>query len=141
MVRRIDLSYPGDREPRGALQVDVNVQGTALRLLVTHLGLTARERAWQIQQLLKVLRPKAAGMVILLGDFNAWWPHAAPLRSLRRHFDAQQARRTFPSNFPVLALDRIWVCPARAATEVTTHRSPIARVASDHLPLVARIRL
>jgi len=44
-----------------------------------------------------------------------------------------------PSRLPVFALDRIWMHPAERLLDVTVHRSTFARVASDHLPLVARI--
>jgi hypothetical protein len=38
---------------------------------------------------------------------------------------------------PMLPLDRIYVAGAGALGEVSVHRSPLARLASDHLPLVA----
>lgn len=65
------------------------------------------------------------------------WGHA--LRMLVTHFRAAPAQRTFPSRLPVFALDRIWMHPADRLIDVTVHRSTRARVASDHLPLVARI--
>jgi hypothetical protein len=41
---------------------------------------------------------------------------------------------TFPSQFPLFALDRIWVRPRTALRALDTYRrSPLARVASDHL--------
>ena len=48
---------------------------------------------------------------------------------------------TFPAAFPVFALDRIWVNPRGALTALAAHASPSARVASDHLPVTADIRL
>ena len=61
------------------------------------------------------------------------------LRMLVTHFRAALALRTFPSRFPVFALDRIWMHPADRLPDVHVHRSMFARVGSDHLPLVARI--
>jgi endonuclease/exonuclease/phosphatase family metal-dependent hydrolase len=48
--------------------------------------------------------------------------------------------RSFPAARPILALDRVY---ARGATieSVTAHESAAARRASDHLPVVARLRL
>ena len=46
-VRRLDLSVPG-REPRGAIDVDLDVNGAPLRVLVTHFGLKAFERREQL---------------------------------------------------------------------------------------------
>jgi len=36
----------------------------------------------------------------------------------------------------VLKLDRIWAHPASALQSLRAHRSALARVASDHLPLL-----
>ena len=38
-----------------------------------------------------------------------------------------------------LSLDRVWTHPASMLKKIEVHRSPLARVASDHLPLVATI--
>ena len=50
-------------------------------------------------------------------------------------------RRTHPAVFPVFALDRIYWDLDLEGEELRAHRSPLARVASDHLPLVARLTL
>ena len=47
--------------------------------------------------------------------------------------------RSFPVLRPLLALDRIWVHPPGALRAVAAHRSPLARRASDHLPVVAEL--
>jgi endonuclease/exonuclease/phosphatase family metal-dependent hydrolase len=39
----------------------------------------------------------------------------------------------------VFALDRIWVSPRGSVRRLVRHSTPLARVASDHLPLVADI--
>jgi len=142
--RALDLSF-GKREARGALDVDVQTSfdagagtATALRIVATHLGLSARERRAQIRALIAAFdTPRMP--VLLMGDINEWfvWGHA--LRMLVTHFQAAPAPRTFPSRFPVFALDRIWMHPANRLLGVHVHRSMLARVASDHLPLVASI--
>jgi len=55
------------------------------------------------------------------------------------YFRAAPESRRFPSRLPVFALDRIWMHPADRLLDGQLHRSMPARVASDHLPLVARI--
>ncbi|MDB5729221.1 MAG: endonuclease, partial [Noviherbaspirillum sp.] len=45
----------------------------------------------------------------------------------------------FPSFMPVFALDRIWIRPRHRLVHVEVHRTALARVASDHLPLIAHI--
>ena len=52
---------------------------------------------------------------------------------------AAPAPRTFPSRWPLFALDRIWISPRQRLLQVQVHRTALSRVASDHLPLVAHI--
>jgi len=136
-LRTIDLSQPG-REPRGAIDVEVQWGATRVRLVATHLGLEPRERSAQCRLLLERLTAQHdADVSLLLGDFNEWWVPSRLLAKLHRHFGRARAVRTFPSPLPLLALDRIWVKPASALRSVRAHRSRRARIASDHLPLRA----
>ena len=48
---------------------------------------------------------------------------------------------SFPARLPMLPLDRILAWPKPLVSEVEVHDSPLARVASDHLPLTARLHL
>lgn len=136
-ARSVDLSF-GAREPRGALDADLICHGHPLRVVATHLGLSLAERRHQIARLLEVFDTDAMP-VILLGDINEWFAWGRSLRWLVSHFQAVPAPPTFPSRWPVLALDRIWIRPRQRLLHVHVHASPLARVASDHLPLVARI--
>jgi len=139
-IEKHDLSVPG-REPRGALDVALaGPERVRLRIVSTHLGLSARERRWQTLRILELLsRDVEGGPLVLAGDFNAWWPWSGTLRTLRRHFGRSAAPATFPARFPVLALDRILTRPSDLVVERRVHRSALARAASDHLPLVADI--
>lgn len=131
----LDLSVPG-REPRGALDALLGSAGGTLRLLATHLGLCPYERRAQIRRLLA--RPRgAASATVLLGDLNEWFLWGRPLHWLRARFGRTPAPATFPARRPLLALDRIWVEPRALLRELRPHASPLARVASDHLPLRA----
>ncbi len=137
-IRRLDLSLPG-REPRGAIDVDLDVEGIHLRVIVTHLGLRPGERRFQVKRLLDVLSLEAGVLTVVMGDINEWLPGSRPLRWLHRRLGRAPALRTFPSLLPVLALDRIWVWPMKALTAIDVHGSAAARIASDHLPLKATI--
>lgn len=144
-VRHIDLSVKG-REPRGAidaqLQCDAIEAGTfALRVIATHLGLLPSERRAQVRRLLTALAEVPAQPTILLGDVNEWFLWGRPLRWLHAYFERTPHVSTFPSRYPVLALDRIWTSPRAHLVAVSSHRSPLARLASDHLPLLAQMRL
>ncbi|MCK8601276.1 endonuclease/exonuclease/phosphatase family protein [Desulfoferrobacter suflitae] len=135
-VRRVDLSVH-KREPRGALDVDLEIHGTTVRFIVTHLGLSIRERNRQFRQLQGLLDVNGGEMQVVMGDFNEWYPFSRPIAWLNRHFGRPPVRLTFPSCFPLLPLDRIWVRPRAAVTEVKIHVTPMSRVASDHLPISA----
>lgn len=138
-VARVDLGVSG-REPRGALDVRLDSGGAMLRVVATHLGLRPGERRLQARRLLdRIGDPRMP--VVLMGDLNEWFLWGQPLRWLRRHFGPTPAPATFPAHWPVFALDRIWIEPAGALADVRAVAGPLARAASDHLPLRAELRL
>ncbi len=141
-ARTIDLSV-GDYEPRGAIDADLLVGERVLRVLATHVGLRLAERRRQVGRLLAALgetpasdRP-APHAVLLMGDLNEWRGRRGCLRTLDRWLGPGVAPRTFPSWMPVLPLDRIYAMGPAVLRDVLVYRSPLARLASDHLPLVA----
>lgn len=136
-VRNIDLAFRG-REPRGALDADIECRRHLVRVVATHLGLRASERSHQVERLLQAF-DTGVMPVILLGDLNEWLLWGRPLRRLRTHFLRGRAPATFPTRWPLFALDRIWIHPGSCLRAVSVHRSALARVASDHFPLLARI--
>lgn len=136
-TRTIDLSF-GSREPRGALDADLNCHGHPLRIIATHLGLRPAERRHQIRLLLQAFDTDRMP-VILTGDLNEWFVWGRPLRWLTSHFEPVPAPPTFPSRLPLFALDRLWISPRHRLVQVRVHATQLARVASDHLPLIAHI--
>jgi len=136
-VRRHDLTVRG-REPRGALDVELSAGGQSVRVIVTHLGLSAAERRAQVQKLLLLIRgiPQDCP-VVMLGDINEWWPFGRPLRWLHHAMGKAPSGCSFPVWAPVLALDRLWCRPAGTLLAVEVHRSIRARAASDHFPVKA----
>jgi endonuclease/exonuclease/phosphatase family metal-dependent hydrolase len=140
-IRRVDLSLAG-REPRGALDVAVVWDGRRIRVVATHLGLRPGERREQVRRLLELFEGPGVDVAVLLGDLNEWLLWGRPLRWLRRRFSGSRggAPRTYPGRLPLLALDRIWVTPAEVLLGVQVHSTPLARRASDHLPLKAFLR-
>ena len=140
-VRRLDLSVRG-QEPRGALDVDLEIRGVPTRAIVTHFGLGVSERRFQAMRLLDMIdRYDDGRTTIVMGDFNEWFPLSRSLGWLRRRFGATPAPRTYPAFLPLLSLDRIWVGPPGALLAVETHHAGDARICSDHLPLRAQISL
>jgi endonuclease/exonuclease/phosphatase family metal-dependent hydrolase len=138
-VRLHDLSV-GRREPRGAIDVDIRLDGTQpVTVIATHLGLGERERRRQIDTLLAIL-PSTSTTTILLGDFNEWRTGSRNLRTLGRVFQHAPATPTFPARWPLFALDRIFMTGAGKIAALARHQSPLARLASDHLPIVAALQ-
>lgn len=139
-VHRHDLSFGKWLEPRGALDVELDVDGRALRVIATHLGLSRSERRFQWRQLLAAIAASPPDHpTIVLGDMNEWFPHSATLRDAHKILGKAIAPAEFPSFAPFLALTRIWVRPVQAIVSVEVHRTELSRRASDHLPLRAVI--
>ncbi|WP_250515514.1 endonuclease/exonuclease/phosphatase family protein [Caballeronia sp. INDeC2] len=136
-VRTLDLSFRS-REPRGALDADIDCGGEVWRVVATHLGLASSERRAQVEQVLQNFDTPALP-VILLGDLNEWFVYGRTLRRLVTHFHRASALRTFPTRYPLFALDRIWVHPGERLMRVDVHRTRLSRIASDHYPLIAHI--
>jgi endonuclease/exonuclease/phosphatase family metal-dependent hydrolase len=139
-VRRADISVPG-RESRGVLQLVLETTAATVSVLATHLGLSVRERRRQMARLALLLDESVSEVTVLLGDFNEWRPWGRSLRRLKRRFAPVWAPPTFPSRRPLLALDRIWVHPVHHLTSLQVFKGAQARMASDHLPLVADLSL
>ena len=132
-----DLSFP-EREPRRAICTDVQTPGGPLRVIATHLGLSARERHSQVVALLKMVGDLSM-TTVALGDFNDWLWAGSVRRQLGRVLPGYTRHRTFPSICPLLHLDRIYLWPQAALVASRTDRE--ARAISDHLPVITDIRM
>lgn len=139
-VDTLDLST-GRSEPRGAIDALLEADGKPLRVIATHLGLLPSDRRHQVRTLLARFAIAEHEFELLLGDLNEWLLWGRPLRWLRRRFAPTPAPATFPARRPCLALDRMWMHPRSALRQVARHASPLARIASDHLPLVGTLEL
>jgi endonuclease/exonuclease/phosphatase family metal-dependent hydrolase len=140
-VRLHDVSVLG-RQPRGVIDAEIACEGGKIRVLVTHLGLAVNERRRQAQALIKIIRERRDhyDLTLVLGDINEWRPRGFALYSLDSHLGKAPSLRTFPSFFPVFALDRIWVKPKGALMKISITSKGLARTASDHLPVLARVK-
>ena len=140
-VRRQGFTY-SRREPRNALDVELEVGGEPVRVIVTHLGLWPAERRYQVKKILHMIRETpTCERVVVLGDINEWLPYGRPLRWMHALFGRSPAERSFPARWPLVALDRVWVRPRHALLAIKAHRSPLARLASDHLPVKAIVSI
>ncbi|MGD9386208.1 MAG: endonuclease, partial [Thioalkalispiraceae bacterium] len=137
----LDLSYK-QREPRGAIDMSVSYKDSALRIIATHLGLLPSERRSQTRKLLDWIGAPAddpEDITLLIGDLNEWSLWGRPLRWLRSWFGSVKAPATYPTRWPLFALDRIWANPQLHIIDIKTHRSALAKIASDHYPIVATL--
>ena len=129
-------------EPRGALITDLDVGGRGLRVVGTHFGLLRRSRQAQARHLLDLLSGRDACPTLLMGDLNEWrGGPGSPLEILAEHFVPAPAVPSFPARYPLLALDRMMIAPRGRIADLQAHDTPLARKASDHLPLRARLAL
>lgn len=132
-------------EPRGALWVEVEIGEVRLNVFNTHLGLVPREQRLQAAALVSdqwLGHPGCKGPTLLAGDFNATSmtrPYQALVRKLadaQRLLGLKPSVKTFPSAFPAIRIDHCFVSPEIEIRAVSAPFSPLARIASDHLPLI-----
>jgi endonuclease/exonuclease/phosphatase family metal-dependent hydrolase len=141
-----DLSWK-TCEPRRLQRVDVTVNGAALHIYNVHLGTAILERRHQAQRLASIVSDRhVVGPKLVVGDFNEWMKGlATTLLSARlRSVDLKDflpRRRTYPGLFPLLHLDHIYYAGRVEVVAVELPRTRLALVASDHLPLVADVRV
>ncbi|MHB1188893.1 endonuclease/exonuclease/phosphatase family protein [Thiobacillus sp.] len=137
-------------EPRGVLWVAVDLHGREVQIINTHLGLSPRERVAQVEALLGsdwLAHEQCQEPVILCGDLNALPSSPACRRLGARLKDAQieakhhRPQATFSSRLPRMRIDHIFISPGLEVTGIEIPNSELARVASDHLPLIAEIRI
>ncbi|MBB5752358.1 endonuclease/exonuclease/phosphatase family protein [Prosthecomicrobium pneumaticum] len=145
LVKAASLPRPPGRlwEERGALWVEIDLGAARLQVVNTHFGLRDRERRMQAEVIMGpewFARPDMRPPAVLLGDFNSV-PDSAAYRRLTTDLrDAQRLierppRATFPTRFPLLRLDHVFLYGDIAVRDVTLLRSRTARIASDHVPL------
>jgi len=136
-------------ERRGLLHCEIDIPGAPVPLhcLCVHLALNERGRRLQIGALIERVRrlvPDDAP-VIIAGDFNDWRNLVGRRLSEALHLDEAfhghrgKPARSFPSAFPILRLDRIYV-RGFSVSHTEIHRGiPWSRI-SDHAALSARLR-
>jgi endonuclease/exonuclease/phosphatase family metal-dependent hydrolase len=137
--------------PRGMLWVEVDVGGVALQVLNTHLSILERERRLQVEALLEwVGRAMQRGPVVVAGDLNATRDSyvgralASVLQDVVEEEAASRARRpprTWSGRVPLVRIDHVFATEDLRALRVEVPRSRLARVASDHLPVVVDLEV
>lgn len=144
------IRFPVRLEPRGALWTEIVVGRARVQMITTHLGLVRRERGLQAAELCGhawLEDARCTDPAILAGDFNflsrsrAYRRVAAHLRDAQRLCRSGRSQPTFPARYPRFRIDYIFVSQSIQVERIEAVRTPGTRVASDHLPLVADLRI
>ena len=143
---QLDLSWQNS-ESRNSQRVEIDLGPGKVQIYNVHLGTALRERRYQAAKLATwVVDRRINAPKIVLGDFNEWARGLATdvlgqrLRSMD-HQPPVKRRRTYPGFFPLLHLDHIYYLGHVEIRKIDLPRTRLAKMASDHLPLVAEIRL
>lgn len=145
---RIDLTI-GRRKQRGLVKTRAHAkleQGTrSVVIFNLHLGLSGTERATQLERFLEC-QPFAHlhhdTPLIVGGDFNDVWASLGqrflePVGFVR----ACKLVPTFPAALPLRPLDGLWIRGGIKVISAHPVRTGLAKVASDHLPIVADLEV
>jgi endonuclease/exonuclease/phosphatase family metal-dependent hydrolase len=127
-------------EPRGAICAHLRVEGRSLYVVGMHLDLSGIRRLHQIEAVCAHLHGRK-GPAVVLGDFNEWSPRSRCFRAFADGWTVLAPGRSFPSQRPLAQLDRIVHSPGWRCEEARVHHSALASLASDHLPVTARLVL
>lgn len=130
---RIDL--PG-LEPRGAVAARIG----GLTVVGTHLGLLRSSRHEQMRTIRDWLAAGSLRRALVAGDFNEW-SEARGFGPWRDAFQVRRPGRSFHARRPLLRLDGFAAGHDVEVVAEGIHDAGEARVASDHLPVWADIRV
>ena len=135
-------------EHRGVQRVDVALEDDTLHFYNVHLGTSLMERRNQAARLATLVHDRrVTGPKLILGDFNEWARHLGATDLLAERLQSidlslhLSRRRTYPGFFPILHLDHIYYEGKVEVLKVTLPKDRMAKMASDHLPLVADLRI
>lgn len=134
-------------EPRGLLQLVLDILGRRLAFLNTHLdaaGPGDAERWSEVAEIESLMKPYRSLPLLLCGDFNGT-PESRVARKLNEWFDdtwalvGQGEGFTVPVEKPRRRIDYLWISRDKSLVPLRAWVPPSD--ASDHLPVVAEFRL
>ena len=137
-------------EPRGALWVEISVNGKKIQLINTHIGLRIIERQIQINHLLSnewLTHLNCKPPTIICGDFNTT-PHSPLYRKIAYTWQDVQTcnhngrpKNTWFPHYPLGRIDHIFVTPGLSVLKTNVPRTTLTKQASDHLPLIVDLAI
>jgi len=126
-------------EPRGAVMAELVIAGHALRIVGMHLDLSGLWRRRQVRAIIGHIRRRRRMPTVLMGDLNEWSLHGGCIREFAADHHVVASGRSYHSRRLVGCLDRIILTPDLHLVASGVHVSERARLASDHLPIWARL--
>ncbi len=132
-----EVLLPG-LEPRGAIVVDLTCKNEHWRVVAVHLGLVRRYRMLQKVAIREALGARPPRPTVIMGDFNEWSDNRGfePFSGFQVHAPGP----TFHAARPVAALDRFVISKGVKITDASVVQNALTRVASDHLPIRAKLK-
>jgi len=108
-----------------------------ISVLVTHMSVNAVDRAAQIPALLRHAQTQASPLMVM-GDLNADPVELKALTPFLRNAAGDDPHPTYPAEAPELSIDHIYLTKE---IEILTAAMPLPLMGSDHLAVMARVRL
>ena len=127
-------------EPRGAVCADLTIAGKPLRIVGMHLDISGLRRHHQVRSVV-THASRTPSPTVLMGDLNDWSRNGRALREFGEGWSMVRMGDSFPARRPVAPLDRIVVSHDLVVAACGVHRSALAAVGSDHLPVWATLTL
>ncbi|WP_343344540.1 endonuclease/exonuclease/phosphatase family protein [Sphingomicrobium sp. XHP0239] len=129
-------------EPRGALVAEVELGGRALRVVGAHLDLSGLYRARQVKAILDTITALGTDMpTVIAADTNEWRTSPNSLDALDADYECAACGPSYHTRRPIAPLDKIFVDRRANIAGSGVHRSALAKSASDHFPVWARLAL
>ena len=131
-----------NKKSRGAQIATVHTPEGRLQLVNWHLGLAEKERRWQSGHLLDhhLFRESSHLPTLIAGDYNDWRNKLSAAVFATHgfhHATAPPSRfRSFPAYLAIGSLDKVFYRGDILVRHAFVVRTPLAKRASDHLPLV-----
>ena len=129
-------------EPRGAVVADLRIGAHDLRVVGMHLDLSGLWRRRQARAIMAHLTHQSPHLpTLLMGDTNEWRLAGGCLKDFATDWRILSTAASFPARRPMGRLDRIMVGHGIPVLDSGVHDNALARTASDHLPVWARLGL
>ena len=123
-------------EPRGAVSTVLETPDHNFQFIGTHLSLLGHMRARQVRYLSnKVSDAPFQLPTIIAGDFNEWRKTGKAHRAAGHGFEVITPGPSYHATRPTIPLDRFVVWGDIRVHKTGVHATPLAKRASDHLPV------